>query len=250
MHRWSYLLLLLAACERSGAGVSASDAPLPDPATASAVSATPVVVELFSSEGCSSCPPADRVLAELDDSGVPGVDVVALELHVDYWNNLGWADPFSRASYTERQGRYGKAFGRRGVYTPQMVIDGQAELVGSDAAGARKGIAAAAAQPKIDVKLIRAGTQVRIEVPAPPGEALELYVAQVERGLATRVLAGENSGRTLPHGPVVRELQKLRDLPASTQPFNADVSAPAGRGVVVFLAEPTTMKIRGAAQLR
>lgn len=248
MQRWSWLLLL-AACERSGAGASVSDARPPLP-TSAPLSTTPVVVELFSSEGCSSCPPADRVLAELDRTGVPGAEVVALELHVDYWNDLGWADPFSRASYTDRQGRYGKALGRRGVYTPQMVIDGQAELVGSDATGARNAIAAATARPKTGITLTRMGSQVRIDVPSPPGEALQLYVAQVERGLATRVLAGENGGRTLPHGPVVRDLQKLPDLPASTQPFTADVSAPAGRGLVVFLAEPTSMKIRGAAQLR
>lgn len=209
-----------------------------------------MVVELFSSEGCSSCPPADRVLAELDRTGVPGAEVVALELHVDYWNDLGWADPFSHASYTERQARYGKAFGRRGVYTPQMVVDGQAELVGSDATATRNAIAAAAARPKTGITLTRMGSQARIDVPSPPGEALQLYVAHVERGLTTRVLAGENGGHTLAHGPVVRDLQKLRDLPASTQPFTVDVSAPAGRGLVVFLAEPTSLKIRGAAQLR
>ncbi len=246
MQRWSWLLLL-AACERSGTGASSSDARVPAPRPEAAA---PVVVELFSSEGCSSCPPADRVLSELDRDGVPGVEVLALELHVDYWNDLGWADPFSRASYTQRQGRYGKAFGRRGVYTPQMVIDGQAELVGSDASGARQAIATAAARPKIGIRLTRTGTQIHVEVARPVGDPLELYVAEVERGLSTRVLRGENGGRTLPHGPVVRELQKVRYLPPSTQPFAADVAAPAGRGVVVFLAEPGTMRIRGAAQLR
>lgn len=248
MQRWSWLLLL-AACERSGAGASLSDARVPAPRS-EPTAAAPVVVELFSSEGCSSCPPADRVLAELDRDGVPGVEVLALELHVDYWNDLGWADPFSRASYTERQGRYGKAFGRRGVYTPQMVIDGQAELVGSDASAARQAIATAATRPKIGIRLARTGTQIHVEVPHPMGDPLELYVAEVERGLSTRVLRGENGGRTLPHGPVVRELRKLRDLPPSTQPFAADVPAPAERGVVVFLGEPSSMRIRGAAQLR
>ena len=118
----------------------------------------PVVIELFTSEGCSSCPPADALLMQLDQlSPVPGAEIIALSEHVDYWNYIGWSDPFSSGAYSERQQAYAQAMrltgGRGDVYTPQMVVDGQFEFIGGNTAKAREAIAQAAAFPKAEVTL-------------------------------------------------------------------------------------------------
>ncbi len=114
----------------------------------------PVVVELFTSEGCSSCPPADELLERLDEKQlIPGVEVIALEQHVDYWNSLGWNDPFSSSRFSERQNDYSISFGHSGVYTPQMIVDGTVEFVGSSKQQALASIAESARQPKVKVQL-------------------------------------------------------------------------------------------------
>ncbi len=178
----------------------------------------PVVVELFSSEGCSSCPPADVVLDRLArDQPVPGAEVIALELHVDYWDYLGWTDPFSSAAFTTRQRAYADAFGQRGVYTPQLVVDGAADLLGSSDAGARAAIATAAREPKAQVAVTRTGDHVSITV-TDAGEKTgpaDVWLAVTEDGLSTAVRRGENAGATLSHGPVVRTLDRVATLPGT-----------------------------------
>src|SRR5215475_7917611 len=115
----------------------------------------PVIVELFTSEGCSSCPPADALLARLDhEQRIGNAEIIALEEHVDYWDQLGWNDPFSGKQWTERQEDYANAFGNAGVYTPQMVIDGRVEFVGSAQNKARNAIAEAAKEPKAEVSIL------------------------------------------------------------------------------------------------
>jgi hypothetical protein len=213
----------------------------------------PVVVELFTSEGCSSCPPADRVLRELAaGQGEGGAEVIALELHVDYWNDLGWRDPFSSAAYSARQASYGASR----VYTPQMIVGGGEEFVGSDAMHARAAIARAAAAER-DVAAVPvalhvtrpAGSDaplavsVQVDVGAHAAPA-DLWLAITEDGLATDVTRGENAGAHLLHAPVVRLLRLAAPLPPSrtaTTQRTSLVLAPAWKRpalrVVAFVQE-------------
>ncbi len=218
----------------------------------------PVVVELFTSEGCSSCPPADAVLARLEQSQT--VPIIALGFHVDYWNRLGWADPFSTKQFTDRQGEYAQAFKNDQVYTPQMVVDGKTEFVGSEEKQAGQAITAAARQPKTSVALVvNAGANgaktIRASVaPLPPFvRAGDVFVALTESGLSSQVMRGENSGRHLAHAAVVRLLVSLGTVGPKGGDAVGSVSATSGSRpenlrVVVFVQDKATHRIVGAAQ--
>lgn len=218
----------------------------------------PVVVELFSSEGCSSCPPADAVLDKLNrDQPVAGAEVIALELHVDYWNYLGWTDPFSQASFTARQGEYSRAFGKRGAYTPQMVVDGQREFVGSSERDAREAIASAARAPKAKVTVTRSGDKVTVAIDGLPesSEPVDVMLAVTEDGITSRVRAGENAGTTIVHGPVVRDLRRISAIGGGARGavLVKDVEVPIEKAwkrdqlrAVAFVQRPRTMAILGA----
>jgi hypothetical protein len=175
----------------------------------------PVVVELFSSEGCSSCPPADRVLASLDErQPLAGVEVLALEEHVDYWNYLGWRDPFSATRFSERQNELDTVSGSQ-VYTPQLWVDGAAELNGAAGDLVAQSIAKAAQIEKARVTVaVLAGDVTATVGRLPNGIPATAFLAITERGLSTVVRRGENAGRTLEHGPVVRRLVELGRVPA------------------------------------
>jgi hypothetical protein len=163
--------------------------------------ADPVVVELFSSEGCSSCPAADEVLRTLE---VPGIEIIPIEWHVDYWDNLGWKDPFSSRDATARQRQYESLLHVRGSYTPQMIVDGAREFVGSDRASAAEAIRAAATAQHVPLRASSAGIG-RAQLEGNGGQAgAVLDVILTESGLESSVRQGENAGRTLKHGPVVR----------------------------------------------
>lgn len=226
-----------------------------------------VIVELFTSEGCSSCPPADALLKELSEQQkVKGVQIVALEEHVDYWNHLGWKDPYSSAEFSQRQNDYARGFSLDGVYTPQMVVDGQSEFVGSRSLAAREAIEKAANQPKAEIVLVSGDSvanltreKLTFEVQVkklngitPRGET-ELWIALTETGLQTDVRAGENSGETLKHAAVVRSLRRIetvRDPAGYQRQIQAEVEPGWKRenlAVVVLLAEKNSHKIIGAA---
>jgi hypothetical protein len=186
------------------------------------------VVELFTSEGCSSCPPADAVLADLATSG--DRSVYALAFHVDYWDDLGWADRFASPAYAARQRSYARALGVRGVYTPQMVVDGTEGLTGSDRGRATAAIARALQRPAaatLALKVRPTGEKaltVDYEAKgAPTGSALN--VALVERDASSAVRAGENAGKTLRHVNVVRAFVTM---PLTSSTGSVPVPYPAG----------------------
>lgn len=169
------------------------------------------VVEMFTSQGCNSCPPAEDVLSEIDrDARERGQPVFALGFHVDYWDHLGWADPYGNEAHTLRQEAYARAFGTRGLYTPQMVVNGSVEFVGSNRRSAVDAIQAALTEPVATPLALTAeetgdGRRVVVDYRAEqPPERAVLNVAVVERGLENEVPRGENAGRRLRQDAVVR----------------------------------------------
>jgi hypothetical protein len=217
------------------------------------------VIELFSSEGCSSCPSADIVLRDLARAGTHGnADIIAIEEHVDYWNYLGWSDPFSSADWSARQRVYSTAMGHRGVYTPQAVIDGYAEIVGSDKEGLLETITEAAKRPKARVALVRDGDTLRVtisDLPKPFVDA-EVFFTTTEEGLSTAVPRGENAGVTIVHAPIARSMEKLGAIRAGETTFAVEKIVPRiedtkkSRTKAIVIVQATAKKaIVGAAAI-
>ena len=199
---------------------------------ASSYHTVPVLVELFTSEGCSSCPPADDLLSKLVKAEtIPGVTVIALGEHVDYWNNLGWTDPYSKADFSQRQRGYSAIFDLESVYTPQMIVDGHEEFVGGDWNRARAAIAKAAQAPKGRIDLVLTQNpdldqhspvkKLTIQVKDLPGRSddAEVLLAITENNLQTQVSRGENKGRDLRHSAVVRELNVIGQMRANENSY-------------------------------
>jgi hypothetical protein len=216
-----------------------------------------VVVELFTSEGCSSCPPADELLRHIrQEKLADGLDVIPLGLHVDYWNYLGWTDRFSSAAYSQRQAMYAERFHIGGPYTPQMVVDGGAEFVGSDASRARQAILQAAQRaPEASVEVTAlAADKLSVAVKAAPALSGEVMLAVTEDNLKTAVRGGENGGRELRHAAVVHELRSLGRL--SNGRFERQVPLALDKSwkrddvrIVVFVQKAGTGAIDGAGEL-
>ena len=215
---------------------------------------TPVVVDLFTSEGCSSCPPADAELLKLSQQRtLGGAELILLGEHVDYWNYIGWTDRFSSAQFSQRQSDYGNAL-HSSVYTPQMVIDGSVQFVGNDASEVQRSIAAAAKAAKLAQVALRweGNNRLHVSVQSPAQSRIKVLLAITEDGLSTSVQAGENGGRTLHHAAVVRQLRELGQ--ADKGAFEADVDvAPrsdwnaANLKLAVLAQDVATLKILGAA---
>jgi len=217
---------------------------------ASSTQAPAILVELFSSEGCSSCPPADVLLREFDEARtVSGARVVALEFHVDYWDDLGWKDPFSREAWSDRQRSYTSA-GVGGMYTPAMIVDGRDAFVGSDSGRARAALGRAAKRAHVDVQLTRAGSALQVVVPKIAGPTASAWLAVSERGLWTNVERGENAGQRLLHGPVVRSLQRISGDLSRGLELTLPLAEEKGRlSFAVFVQRNESREVFGAAAL-
>jgi len=227
---------------------------------AAAPPVTPVLVELFTSEGCSSCPPADLVLQRLEaGAGVPGAYVIALGEHVTYWDRLGWKDRFSADVFTKRQEDYTWQFPSHSAYTPQMIVNGQAEFVGSDEARARREILKAAQEPTAKVDLAVAGDMISIKATGLPASAKDsdVLLAVTESRLDTDVQHGENGGRKLRHTGVVRSIANVGRIDNSKDGnYNAQAHyhldptwKPENLKLVVFLQSRRTKRIWGAGAI-
>jgi hypothetical protein len=261
----SAIAVLLAACTF----VAASDA--------AQVSPAPVLVELFTSEGCSSCPPADALLQQLDRwQPVAGVQLIVLSEHVDYWNHDGWTDPYSSHFFTERQTAYSDHFRLATVYTPQMVVDGNREFTGSDGRLALQACQKAAGFRKLPIRV----TLISPEKVSPPktsqenpaimrvhieADALDesykfkqadVYVVVALNSAESQVAAGENKGRHLNHVAVAQSLAKVGSVKkgksfAQDVPLKLDPRTDPGRvRVIAFAQEPGQGQVLGAALQR
>ena len=250
--RLSILLSLLAGLLSSNSsGTPASGKPL-----------EPVVVELFTSEGCSSCPPADALLLKLDRTQpIPGALVIPLSEHVDYWDHLGWKDPFSSPLFSRRQEGYRQRLHLNDVYTPQAVIDGTVETLGSDARQVQDAIRKSIHTDKLQVRISpvfknsRGAVAIHVQV-EPSGEpadrGAQVILALAENAVVSDVRRGENSGRRLDHVAVVRSLRDLGTLDAAGA-FSGDVTLTGeleswnSKRIIVFVQNQQYGRIRGAA---
>ncbi len=219
---------------------------------------SPVVVELFTSEGCSSCPPADALVADLSKKGgVNGAEVLVLGEHVDYWNHSGWTDRFSSATFTHRQQAYAKRFHLASPYTPEIVIDGRYETLGSDANSVQHAIDLAAGVSKAaTVKLTWLDkNKLEISIQGAGDERCAVLLSVTEDNLETSVRGGENGGRILRHSGVVRELHAVGRTSGGIYSGNAVVQAPEAwkrenLRIIVLVQRPGTGEIIGAAAIR
>jgi hypothetical protein len=218
---------------------------------------SPVLVELFTSEGCSSCPPADAVLADLEaKQPVNGAVIIPLAFHVDYWDSSGWRDPFSNADWTDRQKNYARALADNNVYTPEMIVDGRDSFVGSRGGHAQDVITQAAKRSKATLSLMthenKGARSIAIVFGALPSGATstDLVLAITDRHAQVNVTGGENGGRSLDHTAIVKSLRVLGAVTASGGSFEVAVD-PAWntKRAVVFLQERATRLVLGAATI-
>ena len=215
--------------------------------TAPVLADSPVVVELFTSQGCSSCPPADKMLQALAERD----DVIALALHVDYWDYIGWKDVFAQAKFTQRQRKFAAFSNRRSIYTPQMIVNGVSSVVGAKPMELSKTISEHAAAPSgVDLSLSRRGNSVVVDGSSNGAEGP--FVVQIVRYQPlseVRITRGENAGKTLAYSNVVTEWSVLGDWDG-VGPLSMSASLSEDAPVVVIVQQQQFGPILAAARLR
>ena len=204
------------------------------------------VVELFTSQGCSSCPPADAQLREL--SKEPGI--VALSLHVNYWDYIGWKDPFASATTTERQHLYANSLKQRFVYTPEMVIDGYTDVNGASSSAVESAISKARSRDRLRLKVAASvdGDELKVSIPAADGaKKASVWLFEIDREHTTEVARGENGGRTLVNANVVRSMKKIGEWDGQAVELTADLDDAKDRDAcAIVIQEAATGPVLGA----
>lgn len=207
----------------------------------------PVVVELFTSQGCSSCPPADELMSVL----VTREDVIALSLHVDYWDYIGWKDEFADPEHAKRQRGYATTAGRRSVYTPEMIVNGESDIVGAKPMAVAMAIEAhKAAAPRVSMSLERHAGQVSVRA-EPLDDSLEpmdVFMVRYQPSRVSRILRGENSGKTIKYVNVAQNWELIARWDGLT-PLDISVDAPGALPLVVLVQVAGHGPIRAAARL-
>jgi hypothetical protein len=230
-------------------GQTALDAPVPKV----------VLVELFTSEGCSSCPPADALLRQVNGTQTTGGQlVVGISEHVTYWNGLGWSDPFSSAAFTDRQNAYSERFHLEGVYTPQMVINGAEQIVGSDRVALVRAVQAEQApHPRVSLRILSfnvAGNTLAVNFSVSgdvPAQGADLMAVRADDSDRSNVLRGENSGQNLEHVAVARSLARVAKLRSAGErtvqvQIPATFQASQKHHVILFAQTPGNGRVLGA----
>ena len=215
------------------------------------------VIELFTSQGCSSCPSADKLLSEIiDNSSKNDLPVFGLSFHVDYWNRLGWKDPYSSKAFTDRQYAYARKLNSRSVYTPQMIVNGNNEFVGSNKRTASSAIRTGLANTDRDIissgQVLKSKNRLGISFEID-GEVENkwLNIALVQRDISTKVPRGENRGRTLHHDNVVRAFQQVqadaKGMVYIQIPEGIDLEKSQ---VILYTQNQNTFEVEGATKLK
>ncbi len=208
----------------------------------------PVVVELFTSQGCSSCPPADRLLGELSQRD----DVIALALHVDYWDYIGWEDPFGDAAHAKRQRAYASAGGRKSVYTPEMIVNGQTDVVGAKPMKLSQAIAAHQNEPaKVDLTLSRRGNTLDITARALSAikGPFTVHMLRYIPSAMTQIKRGENAGHTFEYHNIAKNWTVLGEWDAQ-EPLEISTGLSGDEPVVVLIQRAKAGQIVAAARIR
>ncbi|MGB6192684.1 MAG: DUF1223 domain-containing protein [Terracidiphilus sp.] len=215
----------------------------------------PVLVELFTSEGCSDCPPADRLLSQVDSAQpFAGVHAIVLEEHVTYWDQQGWRDPFSLDAMTDRQKEYQERFGLGDIYTPQMVVDGAEQFVGSNVQALEKAMADEAGKPKtvltIDGVHLENGSAI-FSVHGATVKGARLVAVVAADATVSHVANGENAGKTLHHVAVVRGLKEFGGEAVDGRLLKVSDGNPTGQlRIVAFLVDHKSGHVLGSAEER
>lgn len=220
---------------------------------------TPIaVIELFTSEGCSSCPPADSLLQQIHlKKSSTGQLIVGISEHVTYWNSLGWRDPFSADTFTERQETYASRLSPQGPYTPQMVVNGRVQFVGNDSVALERALRTSQQQSQLDLRIVTAsivrnGVDMKFSLAGAVRRPMDIIAVITDDSDRSHVLRGENSGRSLEHISVARSLTRVGTVRSAAEQTShvslpGDFKAGSGHHLILLAQEQNQGAILGAA---